>query len=219
VLLNGAREYRLETRPRILADFEPTCWWHRTSPKSHFTRSLVCSRLTDTGRAFLERCRRIIIERDEAIALIDERGEPQGELRITCSTAMGERFIAPLVRGFAGRHPKLSVTIELTNGIIDLVGEGFAWAVVDDKANAVFAWTRHAPAANPVLIIANMTPVPRPGYRVPVPRDGSWREIINSDAQHYGGSGVGNFGAVEAADGHAILTLPPLATIMLEHGH
>jgi N-hydroxyarylamine O-acetyltransferase len=53
VLLNGAREYRLETRPRTLADFEPTCWWHRTSPKSHFTRSLVCSRLTDTGRVTL----------------------------------------------------------------------------------------------------------------------------------------------------------------------
>jgi len=53
VLLNGAREYRLETRPRTLAAFEPTCWWHRTSPKSHFTRSLVCSRLTDTGRVTL----------------------------------------------------------------------------------------------------------------------------------------------------------------------
>jgi 1,4-alpha-glucan branching enzyme len=62
-----------------------------------------------------------------------------------------------------------------------------------------------------------MTPVPRPGYRVPVPKDGSWREIINSDAQQYGGSGVGNFGAVVAQDGHVILTLPPLATIMLEH--
>jgi 1,4-alpha-glucan branching enzyme len=99
----------------------------------------------------------------------------------------------------------------------DCEGEGFAWAVVDDKANAVFAWTRHAPAANPVLLIANMTPVPRPGYRVPVPKDGSWREIINSDAQQYGGSGVGNFGAVVAQDGHVILTLPPLATIMLEH--
>jgi len=101
----------------------------------------------------------------------------------------------------------------------DCEGEGFAWAVVDDKANAVFAWTRHAPSANPVLVIANMTPVPRPGYRVPVPKDGSWQEIINSDAQHYGGSGVGNFGTVEATDGHVILTLPPLATIMLEHGH
>ena len=86
-------------------------------------------RLTDTGRVFLERCRRIIIERDEAIALIDERGEPQGELRITCSTAMGERFIAPLVREFAARHPKLNVTIELTNRVVDLVGESYDIAI------------------------------------------------------------------------------------------
>jgi len=50
-----------------------------------------------------------------------------------------------------------------------------------------------------------------------VPRDGLWREIVNSDAQHYGGSGVGNFGAVMAGNGHMMLTLPPLATIMLEH--
>ena len=89
--------------------------------------------------------------------------------------------------------------------------------MVDDKANSVFAWTRHAPAANPVLVIANMTPVPRTGYRLPVPRNGHWREIINSDAKQYGGSGVGNLGAAMAADGHVTLTLPPLATIMLEH--
>jgi 1,4-alpha-glucan branching enzyme len=99
----------------------------------------------------------------------------------------------------------------------DCEGEGFAWAVVDDKANSVFAWSRHAPVANPVLVVANMTPVPRNGYRLPVPRDGRWREIINSDAQHYGGSGAGNSGMVAAADGHLVLTLPPLATIMLEH--
>ena len=99
----------------------------------------------------------------------------------------------------------------------DCEGEGFAWAVVDDKANSVFAWTRHAPGANPVLVIANMTPVPRQAYRLAVPRDGLWREIVNSDAQHYGGSGVGNFGAVMAGNGHMMLTLPPLATIMLEH--
>ena len=53
VLCDGRREYRLEIRARTLADFEPTCWWHRTSPKSHFTRSLVCSRLTGTGRITL----------------------------------------------------------------------------------------------------------------------------------------------------------------------
>jgi N-hydroxyarylamine O-acetyltransferase len=54
----------LETRPRALADFEPTCWWHRTSPKSHFTRSLVCSRLTDSGRVTLSG--RTLIVSDDA---------------------------------------------------------------------------------------------------------------------------------------------------------
>jgi len=99
----------------------------------------------------------------------------------------------------------------------DCEGDGFAWAMVDDKANSVFAWTRHAPMAKPVLVIANMTPVSRTGYRLPVPRDGRWREIINSDARSYGGSGVGNFGTVTASEGQLVLTLPPLATIMLEH--
>jgi N-hydroxyarylamine O-acetyltransferase len=46
-------QYRLEARPRVLSDFEPTCWWHRTSPRSHFTRSLTCSLLTGTGRITL----------------------------------------------------------------------------------------------------------------------------------------------------------------------
>ena len=45
--------YRLEQRPRVLADFEPTCWWHQTSPASHFTQSLVCSLLTERGRVTL----------------------------------------------------------------------------------------------------------------------------------------------------------------------
>ncbi|MER5424733.1 arylamine N-acetyltransferase family protein [Streptosporangium roseum] len=53
VLKDGVLEYRLEQRPRVLADFEPTCWWHQTSPRSHFTRSLVCSLLTDAGRVTL----------------------------------------------------------------------------------------------------------------------------------------------------------------------
>jgi N-hydroxyarylamine O-acetyltransferase len=50
---NGRVEYRLDPRPRRLEDFEATCWWHQTSPRSHFTRSLVCSRLTRTGRITL----------------------------------------------------------------------------------------------------------------------------------------------------------------------
>ncbi|MGI5468710.1 arylamine N-acetyltransferase family protein [Streptomyces sp. CA-132043] len=49
VLRDGAPQYRLEPRPRALGDFEAGCWWQTTSPKSHFTQSLVCSRLTDDG--------------------------------------------------------------------------------------------------------------------------------------------------------------------------
>ncbi|WP_438272825.1 arylamine N-acetyltransferase family protein [Streptomyces sclerotialus] len=49
VLRDGAPQYRLELRPRVLGDFEAGCWWQTTSPKSHFTQSLVCSRLTEDG--------------------------------------------------------------------------------------------------------------------------------------------------------------------------
>ncbi|MEU9119527.1 arylamine N-acetyltransferase [Streptomyces sp. NPDC048506] len=53
VLRDGVRQYRLEQRPRTFAEFEVGCWWHQTSPKSHFTQSLVCSRLTESGRVTL----------------------------------------------------------------------------------------------------------------------------------------------------------------------
>ena len=53
VIRDGQPQYRLEPRPRSLADFEPTCWWQQTSPRSHFTRSLVCSLLTGDGRITL----------------------------------------------------------------------------------------------------------------------------------------------------------------------
>jgi 1,4-alpha-glucan branching enzyme len=98
----------------------------------------------------------------------------------------------------------------------DCEAEGFQWAVVDDTANSVFAWVRHAPGCPSVAVVANMTPVVRENYRVPLPGGGQWREIINSDATVYGGSGVGNLGLVEARDGAVYLRLPPLATLMLE---
>jgi N-hydroxyarylamine O-acetyltransferase len=50
VLRDGEPQYRIERRPRALADFVPTCWWQQTSPDSHFTASTICSRLTDDGR-------------------------------------------------------------------------------------------------------------------------------------------------------------------------
>jgi len=98
----------------------------------------------------------------------------------------------------------------------DCEGEGFEWLIVDDSANSVFAWMRKAPGVPPVAVIANMTPALRTGYRVPLHHDGRWREIFNSDAHEYGGSGQGNMGEVHAAHGGAHVTLPPLATIMFE---
>ncbi|TIM57098.1 1,4-alpha-glucan branching protein GlgB [Mesorhizobium sp.] len=102
----------------------------------------------------------------------------------------------------------------------DCEPQGFSWLIVDDSANSVFAWLRSAPGGNPVAVISNFTPVPRDDYRVPLPTAGRWREIINTDATDYGGSGKGNGGAVEArAEGGGIsakILLPPLSTIMLE---
>jgi 1,4-alpha-glucan branching enzyme len=104
----------------------------------------------------------------------------------------------------------------------DTDGGGFRWVVGDDRVNSVFAFVRSADGAKPILVICNMTPTPRHRYRVGVPHAGSWREISNTDSHFYGGSNVGNEGAVRtvehAAHGepHSLeLTLPPLATVML----
>jgi 1,4-alpha-glucan branching enzyme len=99
----------------------------------------------------------------------------------------------------------------------DCEGEGFAWLVVDDAAASVFAWLRKAPGANPVAVISNFTPVVHGHYRLPLPHDGVWHEVLNSDAAHYGGSGQGNMGAITAHDGAALVVLPPLATLMFEY--
>jgi DNA-binding transcriptional LysR family regulator len=90
------------------------------------TRSVT---LTDTGRALVEPFRRIISAREQAFATAGDDGEPQGELRLTCSAALGERFIVPIVRRFAQQYPRLSVNIDLSNRIIDLVAEGFDLAI------------------------------------------------------------------------------------------
>jgi 1,4-alpha-glucan branching enzyme len=100
--------------------------------------------------------------------------------------------------------------------------DGFRWVVGDDRAQSVFAWLRLAEDAQPVLVVANMTPEPRYDYRIGVPASGWWREVLNSNATTYGGSGLGNGGRVhaDATASHnqpasLSLTLPPLATILL----
>ena len=74
----------------------------------------------------------------------------------------------------------------------------------------------------PLWLIANLTPVPREGYGVPLPKAGRWAERINTDAGIYGGTGIGNGGSVTAVDGEggmpaAVLTLPPMASLILEY--
>ncbi|MBO9197268.1 1,4-alpha-glucan branching protein GlgB [Rhizobium sp. 16-449-1b] len=102
----------------------------------------------------------------------------------------------------------------------DCEGEGFEWLVADDHENSVFAWLRKSPGEKPVAVICNMTPVYRENYAVRLPTEGRWREILNTDADIYGGSGKGNGGRVQAVNAGgtivASLTLPPLAVIMLE---
>ncbi|MFL5259780.1 MAG: 1,4-alpha-glucan branching protein GlgB [Hyphomicrobiales bacterium] len=106
----------------------------------------------------------------------------------------------------------------------DCEAEGFEWLIADDHHNSVYAWARHAPGSPPVASITNFTPVPRDRYRMPLPRAGHWREILNTDAEVYGGTGRGNFGAIEAGEtgshgkpASAEVSLPPLATIYFVH--
>ncbi len=100
----------------------------------------------------------------------------------------------------------------------DCEPEGFEWLVVDDRQASVFAWLRKCPGHPPVAVVCNMTPMAHGHYRLPLPHDGVWREIVNSDAASYGGSGQGNLGRIEAIDGAAMVVLPPLSTLMFIYG-
>ncbi|HLF21575.1 MAG TPA: 1,4-alpha-glucan branching protein GlgB, partial [Aestuariivirga sp.] len=105
----------------------------------------------------------------------------------------------------------------------DCESEGFEWLIADDYQNSVFAWARHSGSGDPaIVVVTNFTPLPRDNYLLPLPMAGHWREILNTDAGIYGGSGRGNMGGVNAAAHHshgkpasARLSLPPLATIFL----
>jgi 1,4-alpha-glucan branching enzyme len=110
----------------------------------------------------------------------------------------------------------------------DAHAEGFQWLIGDDAGNSVFAYLRRSVASDapPVLVVCNFTPVPREAYRIGIPaakKGARWREVLNTDAHCYGGSNTGNLGAVIAQDepshgqpASLLLTLPPLATIVLQ---
>jgi 1,4-alpha-glucan branching enzyme len=126
-----------------------------------------------------------------------------------------QRWIADL-NGLYRREPALHE--------LDTDPAGIEWIEANDAAFSVVAFLRRGstPGARPVLFVANFTPVVRHAYHVGVPVGGRWEELLNSDADAYGGSGVGNLGGVvgEHPGWHARpfalrLTLPPLACVYL----
>jgi 1,4-alpha-glucan branching enzyme len=106
---------------------------------------------------------------------------------------------------------------------VDFEPSGFAWLEPNDAENNVVSFMRQSQSGDDVLVaVCNLAPVPRYGYRMGLPRGGRWREAVNTDAEVYGGSGVGNYGGVDAdpvpwhGQPHsAELTLPPLSVVWL----
>ncbi|MFE2356837.1 1,4-alpha-glucan branching protein GlgB [Streptomyces parvulus] len=93
---------------------------------------------------------------------------------------------------------------------------GFRWVAVDAAEDNVFAFLRFDAAGAPLLAVSNFSPVVRHEYRLAVPDEGvAWQEVLNTDAEEFGGSGVTNPDPVKPEDGGIRVTLPPLATVWL----
>ncbi len=106
----------------------------------------------------------------------------------------------------------------------DIDPEGFRWVDANDAGSSVLSFLRFGSTTGDIMLcVFNFTPVPRTDYRLGLPRGGEWKEVFNSDASPYAGSGMGNFGGRWADDmswhgfGHSIqMTLPPLAAVFLK---
>jgi 1,4-alpha-glucan branching enzyme len=107
---------------------------------------------------------------------------------------------------------------------VDFEGDGFQWIDCDDAENSVVSMLRRArDPSDCTVMVTNFTPVPRQGYRIGVPGAGRYTEILNSDSEIYGGSGMGNAGGVEA-EAHPMhgfeysisLAVPPLGSVLLK---
>ncbi len=106
---------------------------------------------------------------------------------------------------------------------VDFDWNGFQWINANDSDNSVFSFVRYAEDRQCIVVVCNLTPVVRRDYRIGVPESGPYRELINTDLDIYGGSGVANGAVIDASPqpshgfGHSLaLTLPPLATLMLK---
>ncbi len=101
---------------------------------------------------------------------------------------------------------------------------GFQWVDCSDRENSVMAFLRRSGGPeSELLVVLNLTPVLRTGYRVGLPRGGRWREVLNTDAASYGGSNAGNMGGLPAEESawqgqpcSVVLTLPPLSALVFK---
>jgi 1,4-alpha-glucan branching enzyme len=102
---------------------------------------------------------------------------------------------------------------------VDFNSEGFRWVDFSDAMNSVISFYRISTDKKEIILFTfNMTPTVHENYTVGVPEEGYWKEILNSDAEIYGGSGIGNMGGKQSEPvlfknwHHSIsVTLPPLA--------
>jgi 1,4-alpha-glucan branching enzyme len=105
---------------------------------------------------------------------------------------------------------------------LDFEPDGFEWVQREEADTGVLSFLRHGVSGPPVLVVCNVTPVPRQNVLVGVPGHRRWRELLNSDASWYGGNGIGNLGGVDVQPirSHGqlravTLTVPPLGCLML----
>ena len=99
--------------------------------------------------------------------------------------------------------------------------DGFAWIDASDVEASVYSWIRRGDG-DVAVVVLNLTPVARDGYRLGLPVGGHWVEALNSDSEHYGGSNLGNLGGVDAVESpwhgqpfSAVVSLPPLSGLIL----
>ena len=85
---------------------------------------------------------------------------------------------------------------------VDFEPSGFYWIEPNDADRNVVVVRprRRGPGEDVAVCVMNLSPIPREGYRIGLPKQGRWREALNTDAEHYGGSNVGNYGGVDAED-------------------
>ncbi len=130
----------------------------------------------------------------------------------------------PLHRGAQNLVKQLNEKYKATAALWhqDFGPEGFRWIDASDTEQNAVSFMRLSSDGSPLVCVANLSPVPRMGYRIGLPFSGTWRELLNTDAAEFGGSGLGNLGEVYA--GHdswhglpavAELTLPPLSVVWL----